>query len=274
MRCVLRFVFLLVWTWLCSAMTKNPCETSYITEKTFDAIVAILFNYHLVPNGDILDVGAHKGDTACFYACLAPHRKVHAVDPNVNLVNKYECAHPLFTPHNYAVADKEGMLDASFDKSGFITKLTPAVGSGNVEMTTLDSLFLMKWKSIPGFLHIDVEGHELEVLQGGSNVVSKYHPVLTVEARVMKDKELVIKLFTFIEKLDYSLYMVNEVCGATVSCRNFIALPPNSRARHNPGLTVAIRGNLLVAVNKANVFDQYTKYAQFATNWTDSRQFV
>ena len=66
--------------------------------------------------------------------------------------------------HNFAVSNSSGYMQwINASKVQFMGKKLENEMVGNVEIVTLDSLFLERWYSRPGFLHIDVEGCELQV---------------------------------------------------------------------------------------------------------------
>ena len=60
-------------------------------ENLFNSIVGGMFAEGIMPPGDILDAGANRGDSALFYATVAPSRTVRAIDPhlpNVHTIRK------------------------------------------------------------------------------------------------------------------------------------------------------------------------------------------
>jgi FkbM family methyltransferase len=72
-----------------------------------------------------------------------------------------------------------------------------------VEVTTLDAFFANRSRG-PHFLKIDVEGHELSVLEGGQSVLESHRPTLLVEceARHRSDGD-VRPVFEFLRSLGY-----------------------------------------------------------------------
>lgn len=150
--------------------------------------------------------------------------------------------------------------------------------SGNVPVETLDNLFLLHWKSKPAFLHIDVEGYELDVLRGGTKVIAMYHPVFSVEAHVLTGS-FAVELLSFVESLGYSVYMINEVCGVSQDCRNFLCFPHsliNSlKASPNiiPALDIAIRTGQMTQVTSANLHVKFTELQKSAKEWISPQTF-
>jgi FkbM family methyltransferase len=68
-----------------------------------------------------------------------------------------------------------------------------------VQLTTLDSLTLSKCRLIK----IDVEGMEIDVLQGAKNVIAKHRPFLYVENDRQEQSDALIR---FIDSLGYNMY--------------------------------------------------------------------
>ena len=71
-------------------------------------------------------------------------------------------------------------------------------------MTTLDQFFTGDRKA-PNFIKIDVEGHELAVLEGAQRTLERYRPTLLVEceARHHPDRDF-RTVFSAVESLGYS----------------------------------------------------------------------
>ena len=82
------------------------------------------------------------------------------------------------------------------------------------------------------FIKIDVEGHELEVIEGAIATINKNKPILLVEIEERYSKRKVIDTIKFVNALGYKSYYFNEkelINTATLmnfdSCNNFIFKP-------------------------------------------------
>ena len=256
------------------------------TERSFNSIVQYLVQEKSFPSGDILDVGAHTGDWACMYACFDLERTVRAVDPAPKLVSDMKCPHKNMFKYNYVISNRTGYMSLSSDTQWLAN---PSLGRRRlnelkVEIQTLDNLFLDIWKSHPSFLHIDVEGYELEVLQGSVKIIEQFKPIFSIEIHVLHDKSLAVELILFAEKYNYVIYMVNEVCGLFTDCRNFICFPSEGidgkRRKHNnrlvmrPALDLAVGHGGLVKVNHNNIFEKFEKYKNIALPWHHTDSFT
>jgi FkbM family methyltransferase len=152
-----------------------------------DPEVAFLRNF--VKLGDtVLDVGAHKGAYTWHLARLVgASGRVHAFEPQPHLASRLSrgaarqvVVHPfalsdskhvdrLVTPiwgdtHMYGHATLEDLPDDT------------AVETVEIKAITLDSLDLN-----PTFAKIDIEGHEVAMLRGSEDTMSRGRPVLLVE---------------------------------------------------------------------------------------------
>lgn len=77
-----------------------------------------------------------------------------------------------------------------------------AVVTRKIEIRTLDSFQL---ENI-GFIKVDVEGHELEVLLGAENTLKKTRPKLLVEIEERHRRGSVCKVLKYLRELDYQGY--------------------------------------------------------------------
>lgn len=257
---------------------SNHTDCSYIgkTEYSFFAILFDLFKNNIVADGDILDIGANKGDHSCGFACMSPDRIVHAVDPDPNLVSKYKCKLPNFRKHVYAVSNSSGWIAHKRAKNGFseIHKL-PAGTKGNVEIQTIDYFFMEDFKSKAGFMHTDVEGFELEALQGANNIIKRDSPIFTIEIHVNENLPFTVALLNHTESLGYTIFMVNEVCGMRIDCRNFVCFPKNQKFSHgiSPALDLAVRSYVFIKVDFKTIFDVFKQHEGTSHKWFDTSKF-
>ena len=72
-----------------------------------------------------------------------------------------------------------------------------------VKKKKLDSI---KFENKIGFIKIDVEGHELEVIEGALKTIKENKPVLLVEIEEKHSKRMVIDSIKYIENIGYKCY--------------------------------------------------------------------
>ncbi|GEM_PF-7123132 len=138
-----------------------------------------------------LDIGAHAGRwsvrAARYYDRVIAVEPMHdALTVLLQNIELNGCAGKVDV-RAVAISDKEGMLDInSYAVDGWNSVLQRSdaeaelLGVCQVPCTTLDRL-VAATGCIPSLIKIDVEGHEREVIEGGKNVLSKYHPKLVIE---------------------------------------------------------------------------------------------
>ena len=61
-----------------------------------------------------------------------------------------------------------------------------------------------------GFIKIDVEGHELEVIEGAKQTIIKNKPILLIEIEKRHSKRSVEETIGFINNLNYDCYFVKD----------------------------------------------------------------
>ena len=72
-------------------------------------------------------------------------------------------------------------------------------------MKKLDNI---KFNNKIGFIKIDVEGHELEVIEGAKNTIVKNMPVLLIEIEKRHTKEPVENSINHIKKIGYECFFL------------------------------------------------------------------
>lgn len=139
------------------------------------------------PDAMALDVGAHYGIYSYF---MARHsRQVIAFEPNSALASRLACMGGNIQVKHLALSDKAGDAHLTIPMLGTMQQTALAsiqhdhrqVGMEVVvSRARLDELDL--GSMCIGFIKIDVEGHELCVLQGCTGVLMRDQPTLLVEA--------------------------------------------------------------------------------------------
>jgi FkbM family methyltransferase len=173
-----------------------------------------------------VDVGAH----AAMYAgrLVQLSRRVYCFEPLPHLAADLKRKLPK-SARIFAVglSDKEGWADLRVPMHDG----APAFGLASVEPRT-DGGELMVFR-IPlrrldelvqepvGFIKIDVEGHELKVLQGALSILTTHKPNLLIESEKRHNEDAPENVFRFLEALGYQgLFLTN---GALRPIREFDA---------------------------------------------------
>ncbi len=148
----------------------------------------------------VFDVGANVGVMTLYFAkAVGRHGKVVSFEPNP------ECFRRLLrnvrlnrlywvTPLQKAIGSQPGTLPLILPGLHLVSTFVPKHAERwlkedstippnqvQVEVDTLDRLVGTSQIPVPDFIKIDVEGYELEVLQGSQQTIADHHPVLFIE---------------------------------------------------------------------------------------------
>lgn len=156
----------------------------------------------------ILDVGSNDGTSIRMFRRYFPLVKIIAVDPittprfkvkNVTLIktalSDKAGNRSLVTP---IVNGKQLTQYSSFYKEKMISQICSDMKLLETEVSTI--INVVSFNTIdnlgvtPFFIKIDVEGAELEVLQGSLNVIKRYNPVILVEIQNHKSYQEIQEL--------------------------------------------------------------------------------
>ncbi len=162
-------------------VTKN-LEYDRLSEKIFRSV--------LKPASNAVDVGCHKGEILDLFLKYAPEGRHFAFEPLPSffqsLLKKYEGRN--VSLHNYALSNKAGETEFTFVKnnpaySGFLErdydKKVVELEKIKVRMAELDMIIPQNIRV--DLIKIDVEGAELQVLQGAINTIRRCRPVIIFE---------------------------------------------------------------------------------------------
>ena len=178
--------------------------------------------------GVFVDVGANIGNHSIFFAGEM-EREVYAFeldDRNFRLLrsniklNRLEFRVRAFS---LGISDTEGVLrfERNARNSG-ATRVTPEKGpfDGEASGVRLDDFFSEieasgEFKQSIALIKIDVEGHEMQVLRGGSAVIARHKPIVVVE---IHDSVGFQKIFRFLQQFEYAPVLVGANSDTYVFC--------------------------------------------------------
>lgn len=172
------------------------------------------------PGSAVIDVGAHSGYfTLCLSEAVGAGGKVYALEAspviyaelqetvesnglaNIELINK-------------AVSDKDGHINFFMapDWKSEISSMRPGEGESIViEAVALDNV--VSDMLTVSFVKIDVEGAEMKVLEGMTEIIQRDHPTMVIEVSDPWLKELgssSAEVFDFLGLHGYKIYAVGE----------------------------------------------------------------
>lgn len=199
------------------------------------------------PGRNAVDVGANKGTYSYFMARLA--RQVYAFEPNPKMfavlrrtVARNVAAMPLALSNRSGattlrvpygrkgVSNQGSSLSAAKPMEHFIPLA--------VESRRLDDLGLADI----GFIKIDVEGHEREVLEGAAETISRDRPTLLIEIEEAHTGVPLMQSIDWVRGLGYDAYFARDGAPQPIAALdparhgyvfNFIFLPRGVRPAGN-----------------------------------------
>ncbi|MGH7448831.1 MAG: FkbM family methyltransferase [Longimicrobiales bacterium] len=149
---------------------------------TYEPEQTRLFQDHIPAGATVLDIGAHVGYYTLLASVLAgAGGRVCAFEPdpmNHAFLRRHIALNHLgnVAVENVAVSDRGGTASFAFG-TGSGTGRLDAGGTLAVRTVRLDD-YCRASGLAPGFLKIDVEGAELNVLRGAAEVIGSHHPVI------------------------------------------------------------------------------------------------
>lgn len=189
----------------------------------------------IVPHKLSIDVGANKGTLTCLLSKISSN------------VIAYEANPKLFNKLNQAIGDtvdlREKAVSSKNEKLTFYVPISdtkkefPNIGSLNPNNNFLSIEYNVQAVSLDsenihgvGFIKIDVEGTELDIIEGALNIIDRDRPVLMIEIndkhtfaaqkieKLLKERDYVIADFS-----KKTLRLVRNI--TSVTNRNVIFLP-------------------------------------------------
>lgn len=141
----------------------------------------------LEPDSDCVDVGANRGLVLTEMLARAPHGRHVAFEPLPELAGELRAAFPRVEVHQAALSDRPGTREFvrvvdDLGWSGFRERPVPDAGVTErieVKVERLDDA--LPAGARPALVKIDVEGAELEVLEGARRTLEAHRPVVVFE---------------------------------------------------------------------------------------------
>lgn len=165
---------------------KDAIQEHWTRNEFYEQEELDLLKQHVLPGAAILDIGANVGNHSIYFDKFFEPKVVYVVEPVMrayqlllqNVALNY-CHSVNLDYIATALSNKPGHCDVLISPAHNLggTRLVER-GSGQINTVTGDSLFADKTVD---FIKIDVEGMELQVLQGLAQTVDKNHPLMFVE---------------------------------------------------------------------------------------------
>lgn len=191
-----------------------------------------LLKPYMHSDGIIIEVGGHAGQIIKIFSKAVPEGHVYVFEPG-SYAYSILCATKFFKRLSNVSLWKIGVSshtgEASFHvplkRSGSIGYGTSYVhGEGEetiedpylteaIQVITLDDFVAREKISSVSLIKVDVEGHEMAVLQGAKNMIETYAPAVFIEVQeesLQRAGSSVEALFSFFDELGYRSLRVDE----------------------------------------------------------------
>jgi FkbM family methyltransferase len=178
--------------------------------------------------GNWIDLGAWIGDNSIPWAKQKAERVVYAIDPS-----PHNCEYIRLVAHinglsnvevlQLAITDQPKLVSTDDDLSHCTLKAGVA-GKQTLQAQSLDALWRAGTIANLGYIHLDVEGMEWDVIRGAEEIVRTYRPIFSIEQHL--DTDDYRGLAHYLRLRGYRVFMIHEVPPDNrPDCRNFFAFP-------------------------------------------------
>ena len=211
---------------------SNTFSARVNKESLFRQVHTYLIKSNIIdPTKNVIDLGAWIGDNSIPWSKLFSG-KIYAIDPSSENCEFIQILKEMNSSDNViilqtAISESERVLHTHGDlhHTSFVYGNTTDEGSTKVKSTSLDSLCSNGTIENIGYIHLDVEGMEYDVVKGAKSLIEIYRPVFSYEVHLQSDVH-VDDLRKYFLGLNYKLFMINEVLfGCHSDCRNILAIP-------------------------------------------------
>ena len=217
------------------SLIEHPFSPTFASRNNHEILFRRMHTYLMdagIIKNNIIDLGAWIGDNTIPWAKRSGSDQkqsvVYAIDPsreNCDFIQRM-CDHNQIDNvkiFQTAVSNKMETLSTN-DDMYHCTFVQGSEGRNKVDAITLDHLFNIGEIENIGYIHLDVEGMEYNVISGSEKIIDTYKPVITFEQHLEIDNyNLILEHLT---NKNYVVYLIDEVLpGCRPDCRNSIAFP-------------------------------------------------
>ena len=208
----------------------HPFSKTFVTRDNHEVIFRRINSYMIKNNiikNNIIDLGAWMGDNSIPWAKQIDST-IYAIDPSPNNINFIDNMCKINSINNIkTIQQAVGDINETISTNGGIDHCSFQKGEqgvNKVECVTLDYLLETNQIENIGYIHLDVESFEFNVIRGATILIEKCRPIITFEQHIELDDYLVLS--QFVANKNYDVYIINEtLLGCRYDCRNFLAFP-------------------------------------------------
>lgn len=191
-------------------------------------------------NSIFIDCGANLGMRSL--TALSKNMKVVMIEPNdeTNQINLERCRMNNFSNYElltFGVSDTDEQKKFYFDSSSYLSTLNADIAGEDhititnvltIEVRKLDTIFAPLLNSnTKAYIKMDIEGHEIEALNGANDLIDSISPTLLIE--INEKKEHIQKIFTNMRQKGYTVFEKAEPDANN----RFLSICPNDVLSHN-----------------------------------------
>lgn len=165
----------------------------------------------------LLDIGALHGVFSLAFVAPSNNRRALSVDASQLafsklLYNTHVNQSEQIDPIECAISDRTGEVQMHFEWEHAVSAGTSTNNSFTVLCITGDGLCKQK-DFLPDVVKIDVEGHEVKVLNGLANTINNFKPLIFLELhpdRITQEGDKIQDIATFFKERGYKCFDINR----------------------------------------------------------------
>lgn len=224
-----------------------------------------VFRHFIRPRDVVIDAGALFGEHTLALAELCPRGAVLAFEPQ-RIPLQILCGNMQLNSMDNVDASKcalgadDGItkiipLDPRRESPWGLTSPQLVTDGDPVRVRTIDGLFLDRLD----FIKLDVEGFEVQALEGGRKTIARLQPVIYVEFNTNR-----LALLAFLGELGYKVWRHFVPVDREP---NFLGVPIEREAAPRPS-------DMLLAIPPARLMEEYERPEHFFGDWLQRHGFT
>ncbi len=200
----------------------SPLNWKNLSITEFDAEL-LLLEFLLNRDSVFFDIGTNKGEYAYYTEKLIDPKNIYLFEPEKTLNKQLKAIFKHCQIFDIALSDRKGVHLFKIPLiNGIADNCLSSLEVENKEQNETESIIyevktdtldnFIKEKDLhPDLIKIDVEGHELSVLQGGQNYIANYHPTLIIEIEQRHHSSINIEtVFESFKNKGYACYYYSK----------------------------------------------------------------
>lgn len=197
------------------------------TSVDYESVLEVMYRRFLNEGDTVLDIGAHSGRHLSVFIELVKDVYVHAFEPlpvmTKELEEKYGDLKNVII-HNEALTTYVGEATFKFAKnvpseSGLKERMYNIDDAGVVDITVKTNMldnYINNFDRVD-YIKIDIEGGEIDCLNGGQDFIKKFNPIISVEYGYQSYSRYGNTITTMFEWAESRGYFIFDLFGNKVN---------------------------------------------------------